>query len=402
MKKTTINRQIKHLYSVVFLVCGLLVLAPAAAAADSEVPEPFRGFDATSVYTIDYADLNAILSSLVVDVGRSNRKIAQPTVAKTGTRMKYSVNRATVSEGNRFLFELFEGNEENQQILGDIQSDIEKVPTEVALELFSRDEQLAYWINLYNITVLNEIVKVYPEKKLKKLLVGKNSVLSKKLLNVAGVPLSLNDIQFTILRENYENNPLIMYGLYQGIVGGPNIRNAAYTGKNVYRDLVDNAIEFTNSNRGTSGRDSGVFRVSSLYERNRIYFDSSESALTAHLLRYLEGDERGELQAARKVKLDIDDWTVTDLYGTHREIGLSIASNNAALIGSVRGSQRATSDPSGVLIGKTPRDNRYSPEMLENLYELKSKQEAGNEDKATVTVEEMGQVSVDPEEEGNN
>ena len=117
-------------------------------------------------------------------------------------------------------------------------------------------------------------------------------MLSKKLLTVAGMPLSLNDIQFTILKQNYDNDPLIIYGLYQGYIGGPNIRKRAYTGADVYRSLANNAIEFTNSNRGTYSKDEKVFRVSSLYERNRVYFPDFNSDLSKHLLVYLEGYER--------------------------------------------------------------------------------------------------------------
>ncbi len=390
---------IKHIYLAAVLVGGLLAINPVAYATDSEVPEPFRKFDATSVYSIDYSDLNVFYRSLVVDLGRSSREMAQPTVSKTGTRMKSSVNKATINEGNRFLFELFVDNEQNHELLDNIQNDLEKIPSEVPFENFSRDEQLAYWLNLYNITIVNEIVQVYPQRKLKKLLVGRQSILSKKLLTVAGVPLSLNDIQFTILRQNYENNPLVMYGLYQGIIGGPSIRRTAYTGENVYRNLESNAIEFINSNRGTSARNSRAFRVSSLYERNEVYFDDSESNLSDHLLSYLEGAERDELQAAKSVKPDINDWTVTDLFGTRDELGGSMANNSAALIGSVRGSA-ASSNPSGRLIAKSPALNRYSEEMLENLIWLKAKQDAVKLEKTTVTVEEMGQVQVGPDKEG--
>jgi hypothetical protein len=386
----------KHICSALLIVFGSLATCQVANATDSEVPQPFRDFDATSVYVIDYSDLNALLGSLVVDVGRSDRGIGQAVVAKTGTRMRNSVNKATANEGNRFLYELFEENEENQNVLAGIQNDIEQIPDQVPLGKFSRDEQLAYWLNLYNITILSEVVQVYPQKKLKKLLLGKNSILSKKLLTVAGVPLSLNDIQFTILKQNYENNPLIMYGLYQGIIGGPNIRRKAYTGKNVHRNLEGNAIEFINSNRGTEGKNSKVFRVSSLYRRNEVYFDGSESDLTEHLLRYLEGDERGELQAAKTVKPDINDWAVTDLFGTHSEMGGSMANNSAALLGSVRGA--GASNTSTALLAKSPSMSRYSPEMLENLYQLKEKQEATREENATVTVEELGQVPVEAAE----
>jgi len=387
---------IKHNCLATLLVGGLLAISQVAIAAESEVPEPFRNFDATSVYTIDYSDLNAFYNALVVDVGRSNRELAQSTAAKTGTRMRNSVNKATVNEGNRFLYELFEDNENNQNLLAAVQNNLEQIPSEVSLEYFNRDEQLAYWLNLYNVTMVNEIVKVYPKKNLKKFLLGKNSILSKKILTVAGVPLSLNDIQFTILKQNYDNKPLLMYGLYQGIIGGPNIRKKAYAGENVYRSLEENAIQFINSNRGTSGRDGKAFRVSSLYQRNQGYFDNFEPDLEEHLLVYLEGDERGELKTAKKIKTDINDWTITDLFGTHTELGGSMANNSAALQGSMRG---GGSDPSGVLLAKSPRQNRYSEEMLQNLYQLKEKQDNVKEQNATVTVEEMGQVPADPVEE---
>ena len=199
-------------------------------SANSTVPEPFQGFDADSKYVITYNDLTALLKTVVVDVGRSSRTVAQPTRAKTGTMMKSKVKRTTADEANRFYFETFEDNEKGRELLRTIRDSLEQLPAEVSLEYFSRDEQLAYWLNLYNVTLLNEVVDIFPKRNLKKYLVGKKSILSKPLLTVADVPLSLNDIQFTILKTNYDNNPLVMYGLYQGIIGGPNIRKSAYTG----------------------------------------------------------------------------------------------------------------------------------------------------------------------------
>ena len=189
---------IKNLCSTLLIMCGLSVIYGVANAAESTVPEPFQRFDDTSTYSINYEDLTALLKTLVVDVGRSNREIASPTRAKTGTRMKVSVKRSTVKEANRFHFEAMERNKEGQQLLAKVQRSLEQLPGEVSLAYFSRDEQLAYWLNLYNTTLLNEIVKIYPKKNLKKFMSGKNSILSKKILTVAGIPLSLNDIQYTI------------------------------------------------------------------------------------------------------------------------------------------------------------------------------------------------------------
>lgn len=353
------------------------------------MPEPFRGFDANSKLTIDYRDLDSLLDTVVLYTGRSDRKKASSTQAATGTRMKVKVNRSTVNEGNRFYFEVFENSPENQQTVRKIRNRLESIPGAVALEKFSRDEQLAYWLNLYNITLLDEIISVYPVPELEDLLVGEDSMLSRKTLTVAGVPLSLDDIQFKILKQNYDNSPLVIYGLYQGIIGGPNIRKSAYTGKYVYADLIDNAIEFINSNRGTESQNRSTFRVSSLYARNSAFFPDFEADLTAHLLTFLEGDELGKLQSAKKIKADINDWTVTDLYGSSRDLAGSLASNAAALDGAVSGGN------SSRLTAKSVVATRYSPEVIQHLNELNQKR--AEERTGTVTIEEMGQAGEESE-----
>jgi hypothetical protein len=374
----------KHSFLVSFLVLGFFSVSAAAAATDSTVPDPFQRFDANSRLAIDYRDLDTLLDAVVLNTGRSNRKKAEAIRSQTGTRMKVSVNRATVNEGNRFYFEAFENNAENQQTLHKIRSRLENIPAYTPLEKLSRDEQLAYWINLYNITMLDEIAMVYPSPELEELLVGENSILSRKSLMVAGVPLSLNDIQFTILKQNYANNPLVIYGLYQGIIGGPNIRKTAYTGKYVYTDLIDNAMEFINSNRGTERKNGKTFRVSSLYARNQAFFPDFDADLKMHLLTYLEGEERAGLQSAKTIKADINDWTVTDLYGSSRNLGGSLATNSAALDGAV-----SSGNPSR-LTNKAAVMSRYSPETVRYLTELQKKRE--EQQTGSVTVEEMGEA----------
>ena len=389
-----------NLRRMVLLLAAMASFGAWAQEPLASVPEPFQRFDPKSPFVINYADLDVLLKMMVVDVGRSSRERADPTQAKVGTRMKMSVNRSTISEGNRFYFEEFKGNEDNQKLLLSMRTSLEQLPNEVPLEYLSRSEQLAYWLNLYNVTLLNEIVKVYPTRSLKKLLTGKDSILAQKLLTVAGVPLSLNDIQFTILKQNYASDPLIMYGLYQGIIGGPSIRKMAYTGANVSRLLEQNAIEFVNSNRGTYAESDEVFRVSSLYARNAAYFGDFEADLTGHLLKYVEGEERTRLAAKPRIKANIDDWTVTDVYGTYRDLGASSSTSSAALIDAV---QNVFLGDGGLVSGnlsaasskvqaKSPALSRFNPEMLEYLHEIKAKEAATNLSSGTVTVEELDTV----------
>lgn len=384
---------------------GLIALVGVAAAAESTVPEPFRGHDENSKYTIGYDDLTAILRTVVVDVGRSTREVAQPSQATTGTRLKAKVKRLTANEGNRFYYETFQDSEESRQLLRDIQESLQQVPDVAPLENFSRDEQLAYWLNLYNVTVLNKIIAIYPKRDLKKVINGKNSILSKKVLTVAGIPLSLNDIQFKILNPNYDNNPLIMYGLYMGVVGGPNVRRSAYIGSDVWRALENNASDFVNSNRGTYSLDERTFRVSSLYDRNRDYFPKFNEDLSVHLMKYLEGYERVELEKASSIKPDIYDWTVTDLGGTHQRIGGSFADNSAALLDSVKST---ASDGNGGIMGaavgygstamasKGKPLSRFDPELLEKLHKIDDARMIENQRNASVSIEDLEEPTASP------
>lgn len=402
---------IKHSISVILTFCAFFLLTGMTNTSISTVPEPFRGFDNDSKHTIRYDDLTALLKTVVVDVGRSNREAARPYPAKTGTRMVARFNRLTATEGNRFYYETFVGNEKARQFVRGVRDSLVSVPDEVPLENFSRDEQLAYWLNLYNVTLLDEIIAVYPKRDLEKVLTGDQSILSKKLITVAGVPLSLDDIQFRILMQNYDHNPLVIYGLYQGIIGGPNIRRSAYKGYDVYRALEHNAIEFINSNRGTYSRDRDAFRISSFYDRNRAFFPDFDADLSRHLLQYLEGSERSDLQAASILKPDINDWTVTDLGGTQPRVAGSLADNNAALIDSVWGSVPFDAQffadfkfvsgavGSASVAAKGTPYSPVEPVLLEQLHVINEKREQTKALNATVRLEELGEVPVEPKAE---
>jgi uncharacterized protein DUF547 len=401
---------VKFLGSVVFLVFGFLAAVETVVAAESEVPEPFQRFDSSSTNAINYDVLTQWLDYMVVDIGRSDRRSANSGRAQiyptTGTRIAPKVKKQTLFEGNRFFFESFEGNAEAKRVLADVRDSLEQIPSITPLEYFSRDEQLAYWLNLYNITILNEIVAIYPTRNLKEFLVGENSILSKKLLTVTGIPLSLDDIQFTILKENYDGDPLILYGFYQGIIGGPNIRKHAFTGATVYRDLEDNAVEFINSNRGTNRANSNykVRKVSSLYARGRSYFPDFNEDLSEHLSRYIEGGERGLVDAKTTLKPVLDDWTVTDIWGTFPEVRTGIASNPAALMdaivsttpgdpatgGGTVGASLDSGSTSGYMrkAGKM-RGANNRPELFQYLLLLNMKRLKTNEQKATVTIEDL-------------
>ncbi len=338
---------------------------PAPVATEGEidssaVPEPFWDFDPTSNFTVDYADVDAVLKTMVLDRGRTGREKLPPTRASTGTRLSTKAKRNTGNEGNRFYFEEFDENEEYREILRTVRLNLEEIPEQVPLAQFNRDEQLAYWLNLYNITVLDQLVELYPKRNLKKQITGKKSFFSQKILSVAGVPLSLNDIQYTILRWNYDSNPLVLYGLYQGNIGSPNIRDEAYTGAKVYEQLRENADTFINSNRGTYMKGGDTFHVSSFYERNSVFFEDFDSHLRQHLLAFLDIPQSEQIRDADVIRADIDDWTITDaaITSSAPRIGGSFTQSAAAMIGAV--SSQQPGDSPGTTIGTSFTSDRLT------------------------------------------
>ena len=120
-------------------------------------------------------------------------------------------------------------------------------------------------------------------------------------------------------------------------------------------------------------------------------------------MAFLQGPEKRKLEFASTIKPDIDDWTVTDLYGSYPQIGGSFAQNKAALLDATKstttgegGVAAAPSvNASSRLFSQASAKSYVSPELMIQLQELKAKQDATNLDKATVTVEELGEVPVE-------
>ncbi len=374
----------------------------AHAADKNKIPEPFKGDSPSSDYSIDYSDIDALYKSAVLNAGRSTRAKAEKSQAAIGSRIRVSINRLTADEANRFYFEIFDTPEKRSVVTG-IRESLEKLPSEAPLRAFTKSEQLAYWLNLYNITVIDEILKIYPESDLEDYFEEDGDIVDEKILNVAGVPLSLNDIHHKILMPKFDNNPLIIYGLYQGYIGGPNIRRQAYTGKNVFRYLKDNAYEFVNSNRGTYYDDSREeFRISELYERNEDYFPNFKTDVKEHIYSYLSGDLKDTLAATRKVRANINNWSIADLYGSARDMTSSTSTNSAALLGAGQSNDSALPDflkgsgifSTGVLentMVKLKLDyGRFTPEQTARLKALDQRRlnDPGN---VTVTDLESGE-----------
>ncbi|MCF6196840.1 MAG: DUF547 domain-containing protein [Emcibacter sp.] len=147
-----------------------------------------------------------------------------------------------------------------------------------------------------------------------------------KILKVNGITLSLNDIQYNIIEKTWRN-PLVIYGLYQGTIGGPNLRRKAFTGRLVYEQLEDNAEEFINSLRGLRFKGKEA-HVSKIYEWNRDLFPDFKNDLRRHLRKYANLRLVTRLDNSKKLKVKFYDWNIADVLNGGKSAPGSASSTN--------------------------------------------------------------------------
>jgi hypothetical protein len=159
----------------------------------------------------------------------------------------------------------------------------------VPISRYNRQEQLAYWANLYNALTVQVVATHLPVASIRDIdlsesLFSSGGPWDRKLVTVEGEKLSLNDIEHRILRPIWRD-PRIHYALNCAALGCPDLRRTAWRGDSMNRALEDAARDFVNHPRGVA-IENGRLIVSSLYAWYRDDFGDGAPSVLAHLRRY--------------------------------------------------------------------------------------------------------------------
>ena len=184
---------------------------------------------------------------------------------------------------------------------------------DVPIRKFSRPEQRAYWINLYNATPVKVVLDHYPVASITKINISPGLFAKgpwkKKLLTVEGEPVSLDDIEHRILRPIW-NDPRTHYAVNCASLGCPNLPAQAFTAGNTEKLLEEGARAYVNHTRGARV-DNGRLVVSSIY----VWFGSDfggEDGVIAHLKKYAEPALKKQLGKVDGIDDHAYDWTLND------------------------------------------------------------------------------------------
>jgi hypothetical protein len=115
---------------------------------------------------------------------------------------------------------------------------------------WSKNEQMAYWINAYNAYTIRLILDYYPLKSIKDIgnviqIPFVTTPWAKKFIKIGNETISLDNIEHGTLRKNF-SDPRIHFALVCAAVSCPKLRNEAFTGSGLEAQLNDQGVDFLN------------------------------------------------------------------------------------------------------------------------------------------------------------
>lgn len=207
---------------------------------------------------------------------------------------------------NRVQYE--EINSTEKAILRKYLTDLQQV----TVSELTREQQRAYWINLYNAGTVQVVLDHYPVASILDIDISpgwfSNGPWDKKLFKIEGREVSLNDIEHRILRPIWRD-PRIHYALNCASIGCPNLQPVAFTVENTERLLEQAAEAYVSHPRGARVVD-GKLVVSSIYHWFMSDFGGNDQGVIQHLRSHADASLSRQLQAVEKISSHQYDWSI--------------------------------------------------------------------------------------------
>ena len=301
------------------LAAAMLAWAAPANANTPQIEPEFATFlpsKTPNTDRIDYSIWDEAMKNIVISMGPSLREGAPRPDPSFGTRRQYGHVSRYRLEGTRVMFSFLDADVIAS--FTEYRKDLENTADMVDIQALSRNEQLAYWINLHNVAMVEQIAIAWPVRQPRDIKIGGVPMDEARFITVEGIKLSPRDIREKIVYRHWKD-PVVMYGFWRGEIGGPSLQREAFNADNVGRLLVRGAADFVNSLRGTQEL-SGQLQVSELYrETAPFFFPEFERDVRAHLVRYANDTTAGLIARTRSADPVITEYDIADLEGGSRE-----------------------------------------------------------------------------------
>jgi len=263
---------------MLFLISIIIAIVPARAG---ELEDKFRVSDEKSTTTIDHSRWEGLLKTYVKQDSDGLNRVNYAAFKQMGRKSL-----------NTYL-----------QALQAV--DVPKL---------NKNEQFAFWANLYNAETIEIILAHYPVKSIRDIDISPglfaDGPWKKKVLKVNGSDISLDDIEHKILRGLFKD-PRVHYAVNCASVGCPNLATDPFTGSRLSAQLDAGASAYVNSPRGVrlKGRRLTASKIYKWFDED---FGNSERGILSHIRKYAAPDLNARLKGLDDISSYDYDWSLND------------------------------------------------------------------------------------------
>lgn len=180
-------------------------------------------------------------------------------------------------------------------------------------------QQLAHWINVYNVNTVATIVESYPVKSIRDISTDpiiRLNVFKKERVPVGNAKLSLNDVENDKIRGGFKD-PRIHFAINCAAKSCPSIRTEAFTGEKLDAQLDAQARMFLNGPNGARFKRDGdtlVITTTKIMDWFSDDFEQWGGGKTAFIRKYVPAEKQRMMDLAKKIEIEYDDydWSLND------------------------------------------------------------------------------------------
>ena len=181
--------------------------------------------------------------------------------------------------------------------------------TKETFGMWSKNEQLAFLINLYNAQTLDLIADNYPVKSIKDIASDSGGPWEQPIVNLFGEKITLNTLEHEVIRENYPE-PRIHFALVCAALGCPVLINKPYQLTILDKQLDKQTKLFLmDPDKNSIDTNEQILRLSPIFDWFKEDFIKQSGSAVEFVNPYFGN------QATKEFKIEYTnyDWSLNDL-----------------------------------------------------------------------------------------
>ncbi len=187
--------------------------------------------------------------------------------------------------------------------------------TRETFEGWSKNEQLAFLINLYNAQMLDLIADNYPVKSIKDIASDSGGPWEQPIVTLFGEQITLDALENEVIRKNY-TDPRVHFALVCAALGCPALINTPYQAAELEKQLDQQTKAFLmDTDKNSIDTEQRILRLSPIFD----WFKEDFSAKSGSVLEFVNPYFGNQANNEYKVEYTNYDWSLNDQPTMKRE-----------------------------------------------------------------------------------